>query len=84
MKRGRSFEAVQESSCRCNQDTGGIAEARVCYVKTSQALDEAAEQLGKARVIGVDIEHNHLRSYRGIVCLVQLHAGSISIQGLFL
>ena len=62
-----------------NQDANKFAKADCCYVKTSEALEEAAEQLAKAEVIGVDIEHNHLRSYRGIVCLIQLNAGSTSI-----
>ena len=68
-------------SYRIAKPRSEISEADYWYVETDIALEEAAQQLAKADVIGVDIEHNHLRSYRGIVCLVQLHAGSTSAKG---
>lgn len=61
--------------CRFDSQPRGIHEAKVLYVRTVEALQEAAQSLATAAVIGVDVEHNHMRSYRGIVCLLQLHAG---------
>ncbi len=61
--------------CRYKQTSSSIGEAQCFYVGTSEALEEAADRLAKASVLGVDVEHNHLRSYRGMVCLLQLHAG---------
>lgn len=60
---------------RYNVQPKPAEEAESQLVQTSMALHEAVQQLAKADVIGVDVEHNHLRSYRGIVCLVQVHAG---------
>jgi len=42
------------------------------WVDTEEALDEMLQELKKADVIAVDLEHHDARSYIGIVCLMQI------------
>lgn len=42
------------------------------YVDTPEALDEMLRELKQAKEIAVDLEHHDMRSYIGIVCLMQI------------
>lgn len=42
------------------------------WVKTRSQLEELVEVLKEEKEIGVDIEHHHVRSFRGFTSLVQV------------
>jgi exosome complex exonuclease RRP6 len=49
-----------------------LEESTATFVDTEEALDEMLRELKQARVIAIDLEHHDLRSYAGIVCLMQI------------
>lgn len=46
------------------------------WVNTLAALREVVVKLASAKAVAVDVEHNHTRSYLGLICLVQLSDGA--------
>ncbi|KAK0428290.1 hypothetical protein QR680_010714 [Steinernema hermaphroditum] len=42
------------------------------FVKTKEDLEELRDVLNSVAEFAVDIEHHHLRTFRGIVCLIQI------------
>ena len=41
-------------------------------IETEEALVEVAEGLKLQEMIGVDLENNHLKTYNGFLCLIQI------------
>lgn len=49
-----------------------IEESTAIYVDTEEGAREMLEELKKANEIAIDLEHNDMRSYVGLVCLMQI------------
>ena len=45
------------------------------FVDSAEKLQTIAAELSQAAAVGVDVEHNHTRSYQGLTCLLQLTTG---------
>jgi exosome complex exonuclease RRP6 len=49
-----------------------LEETNATFVDTEDALEEMLQVLKSASEIAVDLEHHDMRSYGGIVCLMQI------------
>ncbi|KAJ9611392.1 exosome nuclease subunit [Cladophialophora chaetospira] len=49
-----------------------IENSNAIYVDTEEGAKEMLQELKKAKEIAIDLEHNDLRSYVGLVCLMQI------------
>lgn len=57
-----------------------MADVPYLYVNTYEGLRQAVETLAGVTALGIDLEHNHLRCYQGLTCLVQLSTGPSSLE----
>ena len=53
----------------------GVGQVPLRFVDSAAKLQAAAAELSQAAAVGVDVEHNHIRCYQGLTCLLQLTTG---------
>lgn len=70
--------------CRFGVSAPKAGEVPCTYVETRTGLSRVKEALGNVAAFGVDLEHNHTRSYHGTVCLMQLSTGRTQNSSLFM
>jgi len=74
------LENFKPNSWQCEkldpQKCGTLEEGKYTYVDTEELLDEMMSKLKEVKEIAIDVEHHSYRSYKGIVCLVQISTRS--------
>lgn len=53
-----------------------LQRSRCKWVANMEDLQAMLNDLAHAEVLAVDVEHHHMHSYLGLVCLLQLYAGN--------